>query len=53
MWILLVAHTPFAMRKVPHGGRYTLVEEVYIHGVMQGELLDTELAKDIGPVEIE
>lgn len=40
MWILRNARIPFLLRPVAETGRYRLVGEVYVHGIMRGEAMD-------------
>jgi len=39
VWLLKAGRVPFALRPTP-SGQYLLVGEVYIHGIMDGELVD-------------
>jgi hypothetical protein len=47
------AKVPFALRREAEGrSRYRLIGEVYLHGFMHGEALDTEVKERVGPVAI-
>jgi hypothetical protein len=39
IWIFVGAATPFAIRRID-GGSYKLIGNCYVHGVMQGELME-------------
>jgi hypothetical protein len=39
IWIFVGAATPFVIRRID-GGAYKLIGNCYVHGVMQGELMD-------------
>ncbi|KAH0536831.1 hypothetical protein FGG08_006329 [Glutinoglossum americanum] len=46
--ILYGARTPFILRPVGSGGKWQLVGDCYIHGIMAGEAIVKEREKDIG-----
>jgi hypothetical protein len=63
VWLLRGARTLFVLRRTrpaedgDEGGsikevRYQLVEEVYVHGFMHGEMMTSELINRIGKVKI-
>jgi hypothetical protein len=53
IWLLMGAKVPFVLRRDAEGGsRYRLVGEVYLHGFMHGEALDTEVKERVGLVTI-
>jgi hypothetical protein len=39
VWILEDATTPFSLRPLPVSGVYAIVGKVYIHGIMNGEIV--------------
>ncbi len=44
VWLLENATVPFILRPTPELGVYRLIGECYVHGIMQGELLQNEAA---------
>ncbi|GAB1316543.1 hypothetical protein MFIFM68171_06753 [Madurella fahalii] len=52
IWLLDGGRTPFILRKKASGDGYIILGEVYIHGVMYGELATTELLSQMGEVRI-
>jgi hypothetical protein len=53
LWLLMGAKVPFVLRREAEGGsRYRLIGEVYLHGFMHGEVLDTEVKEVAEPMAI-
>jgi hypothetical protein len=48
VWIFEQARVPFILRAIPDSEHFHLVGECYVHGVMQGELVDKIKFKRIG-----
>ncbi|KAH8769529.1 heterokaryon incompatibility protein-domain-containing protein [Hyaloscypha finlandica] len=48
VWIFEQARVPFILRAIPNSEHFHLVGECYVHGVMQGELVDKIQFKRIG-----
>ena len=52
IWLFRGARTPFVLRPSPSGDTYSIVGEVYLHGFMNGEMLNEEMISKFGPVSL-
>lgn len=52
VWALQSTHVLFVLRKSENNAKYRLVGEAYLHGFMQGEMLDGVLQLQIGRIAI-
>jgi hypothetical protein len=48
VWVFEQARVPFILRAIPDSEHFHFVGECYVHGVMQGELVDKIKFKRIG-----
>jgi hypothetical protein len=53
VWFICDVTVPFVLRREPSAQCYSMIAETYLHGFMNGEVLQTDFKDHIGPLCLE